>query len=165
MRDSARYSPLAATVTTLLLVTGCASGPPALREGLWEIRAQTIEKPGDRKIEAAYKLCRDHAYDKAANALLKNVKGCSTVVKDQGDGKLASASNCNVNGISIVSNGATVFKSAEATHSETQARYSPPFNGKTDESMTQDQQYLGACPPTMKAGDTLSPEGFIRHHD
>jgi hypothetical protein len=113
----------------------------------------------------AYKLCRDHAYDQSAVTLLKKVKGCSTVLKTLGDNKFASASNCTVNGITIISNGVTTFRSAEATHSETQAKYVPSFNGKTDETMTQDQQYLGVCPPTMKVGDTLSAEGFIRHHD
>jgi hypothetical protein len=155
----------ATTAALLSFVVGCAGNPPVLKEGLWEIRAQTIEKPGDRRSEVVYKLCRDHAYDKAANALLKNIKGCTTVVKDLGGGKLASASNCTVNGLSIVSNGVTTFSSQESTHSETQARYSPAFNGKTDETMTQNQQYVGRCPPTMKVGDTLSAEGFIRHHD
>jgi hypothetical protein len=154
-----------AAVAALLLLAACSSDPPKLREGLWEIRAQTLEKPGDKKTEVAYKLCRDHAYDQTAVKVLKQVKGCTTVLKTLGENKFASASNCTVNGITIISNGVTTFRSPEATHSETQAKYVPAFNGKTDETMTQDQQYLGACPPTMKVGDTLSAEGFIRHHD
>jgi hypothetical protein len=148
-----------------LFGAACASGPPALKEGLWEIHAQSVEKPAERKTALTYKLCRDHAYDKAANALLKSVKGCSTAVKELGGGKIASASTCNVNGVSIVSNGVTTFLGEQQIHSETQAQYSPPFNGKSAESMIQDQQYVGVCPPSMRVGDTISAEGFIQHHN
>jgi hypothetical protein len=160
---SGRRSSAAAIV--LLFMAACSSNPPKLREGLWEIRAQSIQKPGDIKTDVAYKLCRDHAYDQAAVTVLKKVKGCTTALKTVGANQFASASNCTVNGVTIISSGVTTFRSAETTHSETQATYVPAFNGKTAETMTQDQQYVSVCPPTMKVGDTLSAEGFIRHHD
>ncbi|MDT5130848.1 MAG: hypothetical protein QOE41_159, partial [Mycobacterium sp.] len=65
-----------------IAVAACAGNPPQLQEGLWEIRAQRIENPGEKHTEFAYKLCRDHAYDKATNARIKDVKGCATLVKD-----------------------------------------------------------------------------------
>ena len=141
-----------------------ANDPPKIKEGLWEIRGQSIENPGERRTEFTYKLCRNHAYDEAATALLKNVKGCTTVLKDLKGGKFSSASTCTIAGTTIVSNGLTIYISASATHSETHATYTPAFNGKTDETMTEDQQYIGACPAAMKPGETIDPDGIIRHH-
>jgi hypothetical protein len=31
--------------------------------------------------------------------------------------------------------------------------------------MVQDQRYIGSCPAGVKPGDTISADGFIRHHD
>ena len=142
-----------------------AGSPPKIKEGLWEIRGQTLEKPTDNKTSFAYKLCRDHAYDKASNAQMKDVKGCTTLVKDLGGGKYASASTCVVMGVTIVSNGVTTYKGHESVHSDTQAKYTPIFKGKTDETLTQDQQYIGKCPTGVKPGDLIGPDGLVRHRD
>lgn len=139
--------------------------PPQLKEGMWEVHMQSEERPSGNKTDVIYRLCRDHAYDKTADEMLKNLAGCTTVIKDAGDGKFSSASNCVVNGITVISSGFTTFASKTATHSETEAKYSPPIAGKTDETMTQDQHYLGKCPAGVKPGDTIGPDGFIRHHE
>jgi hypothetical protein len=153
------------TAAVILMAAGaCASDPQKIKEGLWEVRGESTENPGGRKITFAYKLCRDHALDRQANAALKNVQGCHTVIKNQGDGKYASASTCDVAGTSIVSNGVTTYNNQESTHSETQAQYTPPFRGKSDEVMTQDQHYIGACPAGVKPGDTIGPDGIVYHH-
>jgi hypothetical protein len=157
-----------AVVTTTAMVLPAAAwagDPPKLKEGLWDIRGERIESPGDKRTEFAYKLCRDHAYDKAANAQLKNVKGCSTVIKKVDGGKFSSASTCTVDGMTIVSNGLSAYKGDSSTHAETHAIYTPPFNGKSEETLTEDQQYLGKCPTGMKPGDTIAPDGIIRHHN
>ncbi len=153
------------TASVLPCAAAYAGDTPNLKEGLWDIRGERIENPGGKRTEFAYKLCRDHAYDKAAEALLKNVKGCTTVIKKLDSGKFSSASTCTVDGMTIVSNGLSLYKSDSSTHSETHAAYTPPFNGKSEETMTQDQQYLGKCPAGMKPGDRIAPDGIIRHHD
>ncbi len=143
----------------------CANDPQKIKEGLWEIHGDSVENPGAKKTGFQYELCRDHAYDSAANALLKNVKGCSTQFKDLGGGKYASASTCKVAATSIVSTGITTYQNGESTHSETRAQYTPPFNGKAAETMTEDQRFLGRCPAGVKPGDTIGPDGIVRHHD
>jgi hypothetical protein len=164
-RRTAWAAALALPVSLAHVSLAHAGGPPQLKEGLWQIHGESITQPGEKKTDITYKLCRDHAYDKAANAILMNVKGCTTVIKDQGDGKFASASNCNINGTTIISNGVSVFKDKTFMHSETQAKFVPAFEGKTEETMTQDQQYIGSCPPGVKVGDTISAAGFIQHHN
>jgi hypothetical protein len=148
----------------LALLAGCGSAPPKLKGGLWEIRGQSVEKPLGTKTEFSYQLCRDHAYDTAQEAQLKSVKGCNTVLKNLGNGTFTSASNCKVGVTVIGSQGITVFKNDVATHSETHATYSPPLKGKAEETMTEDQQYLGACPLGMRPGDTRGADGIVRHH-
>ena len=142
-----------------------AGDPPKIKEGLWEVRGESVVKPGDAKTEIHYRLCRDHAYDKAANALLRNVKGCNTQVKDLGDGKFSSASRCNVDGTTIASAGLTTYKGKVSLHSDTQSTFMPAYAGKTAETLTQDQRYVGPCPRGMKVGDTLGVDGLLRHHD
>ena len=94
------------------------------------------------------------------------MKGCNTLFKDQGGGKFEAASTCNVGGVIVVSNGVTTYnKDHDSVHAETQAKYSPAFNGKTDEVMTEDQHYLGVCPVGMKPGDIMGADGLIRRHD
>jgi hypothetical protein len=153
------------TIAAILVVGACASSPQTIKEGLWEVRGESTENPGGKKTVFVYKLCRDHALDRQADAALKNVRGCRTMIKDQGGGKYASASTCEVAGTSIVSNGVTKFTNHEATHSETQAKYTPPFKGKSDEIMTQDQHYIGACPAGVKPGDTIGEDGMVFHHN
>jgi len=156
---------VASAALLLPLAAAHAGDPPKFKEGLWEVHVINEEKPVGKKTDLIYRLCRDHAYDKAADAILKNLPGCTTVIKDVGGGKFSSASNCVVNGTTVVSTAMTTFTGTTASHSETTAKFVPPVNGKTDETMTQDQRYIGSCPPDLKPGDTISPDGFIRHHN
>ena len=158
--DAGKFVILAAA-----LLAACGTAPPKLKEGLWEIHGQSIEKPLGTQAEFSYRLCRDHRFDEAQNAQLKSVKGCNTTLKNQGNGKFVSASNCKVGATLIGSNGVTIFKKDAALHSETHATYAPPLKGKTEETMTEDQNYVGACPSGMRPGDTLGPDGIVRHHN
>ncbi len=110
-----------------------------------------------------YQLCRDHASDKAADAVLLHMQGCRTAVKDLGGGKFAAASTCVVGGITILSNGITTYPDKKTVHTDTEGKYTPAYNGKTSQTLSQDQHYVGACPRGMKPGDTLQPDGTIRH--
>jgi hypothetical protein len=160
-----RLALCASLAAWLSVATGCAGSPPKLKEGLWEIRGQRVENPGDKRSDFTYKLCRDHDFDRAADAMLKYVKGCSTVIKNLGDGKYSSASTCQVAGVTIVSTGSSSYKGDQSVHADTHAAYTPAFNGKTDETLTEDQQYIGKCSAAMKPGDRINPDGIMWHHD
>jgi hypothetical protein len=153
------------TAILLPLSAARAGDAPKLKEGLWDVHGERVENPGAKRIQFAYRLCRDHAYDAAAEAQLKDVKDCTTVIKKLDGGKLSSASTCTVDGMTIVSNGLSQFTGDTAAHSETHATYTPPYDGKSDETMTEDQQYLGKCPAGLKPGDRVFPNGIIRHPD
>lgn len=146
-----------------LLSVARAADPPPLKEGLWEISGQSIEDPGGKRTDFKYQLCRNHAYDNAMDALVKNAKGCTTSFDDLGGGRFASSSSCNVDGTMIVSKGTYTHESDTATHSESSATYSPAYKGKTDEQVVQDQRYIGACPAGMKPGDRITGRAVLRY--
>jgi hypothetical protein len=145
------------------MMCACAATTPKLQEGLWEVHGQSIENPGNQKIEFIYKLCRDHAYDKALDDRIKDVKGCSTSLQKVGGDKFVAASRCTAGPLVIESKGTTVYPNSTSIHSETQATYTPSLKGKTDQSMIEDQKYLGACPADMKPGDRLMSNGILLH--
>ncbi len=138
-----------------------AASPPKLLEGLWEVRVQSTESPGDKKTEYSFKLCRDHAYDKHTDELVKNNKNCTTKLEKLAGDRYSAASRCTVSGIVIDSKGLSTYQSNTAIHSESAATYRPPLYGKTDETMIQDQRYVGACPAGMKPGDRILADGRL----
>jgi len=139
-----------------------ADSLPEVHEGLWQIDMQSIDNPGNKKSTVSYKLCRDHAYDKAGQALAKNIKGCGPLNATYGGGNMSSEMRCTVGGTVIESKGTGTY-STTASHTETHATYTPAFYGNTDEMMTQDQKYLGSCPAGMQPGDRMLPDGTIQH--
>ena len=42
--------------------------------------------------------------------------------------------------------------------------YSPAYKGKTDETVIQDQNYVGACPAGMQPGDRITVEGKLQRY-
>jgi hypothetical protein len=140
-----------------------AADPPPLKEGLWEIHGHSIENPGGKEADFTYRLCRDHKFDEAMNAQAKNAKECNTSFDDLGGGKYASSSTCLVPGTAIVSKGTYTYESASAARSESHATYTPAFHGKSEETITEDQKYLGRCPSNMKPGDRLLSDGTLQH--
>src|SRR5580692_2216369 len=105
-----RFALWASVAAWSSVMAGCASGPPQLKEGFWEIRGRRVENPGNKASDFNYKLCRDHALDRAADTTLRDVKDCNTVLKKLGDGKYSSSSTCQVAGVTIVSTGTSSYK-------------------------------------------------------
>jgi hypothetical protein len=147
----------------LAIAVARAASPPQLQQGLWEIRVQSTENPGAKKTEYAFRLCRDHAYDKETDDLVKNNKSCTTKLQSLGSDRFSAASRCTLSGIVIVSQGLSVYQNGGSVHSESAATYTPPLYGKTDETMIEDQRYLGSCPAGMKPGDRMMADGSIVH--
>jgi hypothetical protein len=151
-----------ATLLASLLAAGCAAYPQ-IQEGLWDVRVQSTENPGAKKTQYEYKLCRDHAYDKQTDSLVKNNKDCKTTLEAAGPNRYSAASRCTVGATVIVSKGLSIYENGNSIHSETVATYTPRLYGKSDETLILDQQFLGSCPAGMKPGDRLLPDGLIAH--
>jgi hypothetical protein len=150
--------------SVLLLTIARAAEPPPLQEGLWEVRGRSSESPSGKTTEFSYRLCRNHAFDSAIDAQVKNAKECTTSFDELGAGRFASASSCTVAGRIIVSKGTYTYESATSTRSESHATYTPAFDGKTEETLVQEQRYLGSCPAGMKPGDRIMSDGSFRRY-
>jgi hypothetical protein len=96
---------------------------------------------------------------------VKNAKECSTSFDDLGSGKFAAASSCTLGGRVIVSKGTYTYDSATLTHAESHATYTPAFNGKTEETLLQEQRYLGDCPAGVNPGDRIMSDGTVQRYD
>lgn len=136
---------------------------PQMKEGLWQIRTQTIDNPGGKKSEGTVTVCRDHAFDKSAEALAKTIKGCGPMNESFSGGKYSAQLRCEIAGSVMISKGDAVYQGDTSAHSETHVTYTPAMYGMADETMIQDQKYLGSCPAGMKPGDRKSEDGSITH--
>ncbi len=150
--------------SVLLLAVAHAADPPPLQEGLWEVRGRSVENPGAKVTNFSYRLCRNHAFDTAMDAQVKNARECSTSFDDLGAGRFAAASSCNLGGRVIVSKGTYTYDSATLTHAESHATYTPAFNGKTEETLLQEQRYVGDCPAGVNPGDRIMGDGSVQRY-
>jgi Protein of unknown function (DUF3617) len=137
--------------------------PPGVREGLWAVRTQSTDNPGDRRSGGIYTLCRNHAFDQAVQALAKKMKGCTKISDGARGNRYSSEMHCVIGGTAIASKGTTTFQGDTAFHSETHATYTPAMNGKSESTMLIDQRYLGSCPVGTLAGDRTDADGRITH--
>jgi hypothetical protein len=149
----------------LLLPIGMAiaANIPELKEGLWSIHTQTISNPGNQKSEGTYTLCRDHAFDQAAQALAKNIKGCTMGSESFDGSKYSTEMKCTVGTTVIDTKGTATFSGDTSTHSESRATYTPAMAGISDMTMIQDQKYVGSCPAGAQPGDRINADGTIIH--
>ena len=138
---------------TLQIGAAYAIDHPQMREGLWQIRTQSISNPGNQKTEGTVEVCRDHASDKKAEALAKTVKGCTYMSENFTAGKYTAEVVCKVGSTTITSKGVATYQTDNSVHTETHVTYTPSFAGTTDEVMIQDQTYQGSCPAGMHPGD------------
>jgi hypothetical protein len=152
------------SAAALLLVMGMiyAVDEPPLKEGLWSVRTQMIQNPGNQKDETTRSICRNHAFDAYALAQRKNTK-CKTLSENSSGGTITTVSECTV-GTTLIKNTGTVTMSGDtAAHSEGHTTYTPPVKGMSESTIIMDQKYVGACPAGVEPGDTIDADGKIQH--
>jgi len=157
-------------------MTGCASAllllasaavtavdPPAMKEGLWSIRNQSINSPGGKKSDFTSTVCRSHDYDQHTLQDAKSVKGCKTISETLQGSEYSIHMHCVAAGTEIDSKSTVIFKGDTAAHSESHATYSPALSGITETTLIQDQKFVGSCPAGIHAGDITQPDGTVVH--
>ncbi len=151
--------------TAILSVVGfvAAIDLPASREGLWSMRTQTTDNPGNVKTDFTQKICRNHAYDSAARAKAKNMPGCKVLNENLSGHTYTLEMECKIAGSVIHSKGVTTIVGDAAFHSESHATYAPALNGVSDTTIIIDQKYLGSCPSGIEPGDIIRSDGTILH--
>ncbi len=136
---------------------------PPMREGLWSIRTQTLDKAGNVKSDFTQKICRSHASDDSARAKAKNRPGCKVLNENLSGHTYTIEMECNIGGSVIHTKGVTTSTGADASHSETHTTYAPALNGVSDSTMIMDQKYLGSCPSGTEPGDIIRADGTVLH--
>jgi uncharacterized protein DUF3617 len=136
---------------------------PQLKEGLWSVASQTISNPAGTKIEGAYSICRNHAYDDKARERAKVMKGCTIVSETFEGGKYTLVSHCEVPGMVFDSTGVSKADGDSATHTESHTTYKPAMRGIAETTMIMDQKYVGSCPDGMQPGDRMDKDGKVIH--
>jgi hypothetical protein len=159
MRKTTRVAALA-----LLLLAGSAGAVeyPEIAEGLWQRHWTTQTNPGNKKEEFTQSFCHSHAKDKEAQALARNIKGCTYVSETLVGGKYAAEIQCKIGPTNLNSKATAIFKDS-AVHSESVTTYDPALAGVSTESDVIDEKFVGACPAGMKPGDRMQPDGTILH--
>jgi hypothetical protein len=150
-------------IAAALLPLALAADAPEIKEGLWSIHTQTIDNPGNKKMENTSTLCRDHAYDKSVEAKAAAMKGCTKVSENIAPGKRTVEMRCVVGGTTIDTKSVVTFNTDSAAHSENHSTYSPAVAGISENTMIMDQTYKGDCPAGMQPGDRANANGQVIH--
>jgi hypothetical protein len=151
------------SAAALLLPGAQAADPPELKEGLWSIRTQLTDNPGNKKDDTTSTLCRNHAYDKSVTALAKDaVKGCKYDERFQG-GKYSTGMHCVVAGTAIETKATASYEGDTAVHGEDRTTYSPSLGGVSESIRIVDQKYIGSCPASAQPGDLTTAGGKVVH--
>jgi hypothetical protein len=167
---------LCSMTAALLLPAGMvwAVNLPEMQEGLWSMRTQEVNNPGNKREDTtAFSFCRNHAYDKEAEVLAKGIKGCTIVSENFAGGKYSTEMRCVIEKAvvagkvlfekTVVVTKGTATQSSTAAHIETHTTYAPAMFGVSDKMSIMDQTYVGSCPSGMRPGDALKPDGTIVH--
>jgi len=149
----------------LLLASAAVNAvdPPVMKEGLWSIRNQSVNNPGDKRADHTSTVCRSHAYDQHALQEEKSMKGCKTISESLQGNEYSVPTHCVVGGTQIDSKSTVTFKGDSVAHSESHATYSPAMSGISEMTLIQDQSYVGSCPAGVQPGDITEPDGTVLH--
>jgi hypothetical protein len=150
-------------IAALLLPLAFAADAPEIKEGLWSIHTQTIDNPGNKKMENTSTICRDHAYDKSVEAKAAAMKGCTKVSENILPGKRSVEMRCVIGATTIDTKSVVTFNSDTASHSENHSTYTPAMGGISENTMIMDQTYKGSCPAGMQPGDRTNASGQVIH--
>ena len=121
-----------------------AANPPEVKEGFWSSHMQTIDQPGNKRIEGT--ICRSHACDQYVKDLASKVQGCRTLSQNLQGHTFTSAMKCVAGDRVIDTKETAIFQGDEAVHSETHATYTPAMYGVSETTMIVDQKYSAVVP-------------------
>jgi hypothetical protein len=158
-----------ALATACLLLLGVAHAVdfpnmPPLKEGLWKIR-MIDNTPGQKPTDNTYTFCRNHAWDEQARQLAKKVLvNCATPTDTTSGNSRTVITSCKIANSTIVTKSTLTSTGDTFFHTETHATFTPPLYGQSQDSMIQEQTFLGACPAGMQPGDRQLADGTIQHH-
>jgi hypothetical protein len=154
----------ALTALTLLAIVGTAFAidVPVMKEGLWKLH-NVSTSAGQKPDESTFFLCRDHAYDLRAKAIVdQSMKSCTTISDTTSGGKRYLNMTCKAGSSTLTSKSVITSTGDIYYRSESTTTYAPPLYGETQSSMVAEQTWVSACPAGMSPGDRKLADGTIQ---
>jgi hypothetical protein len=144
-----------------ILVASAAAADqlPHRKTGLWQI---TNAMPSSKMPPMSSKLCIGARTEDAmmSKGQAASKKMCSQhSLKMEGNVATMDAT-CKFGRSTTTTHSTITFSGDAAYRTETHVRYSPPLHGRAESVMTQDARWMGPCPPDMKPGDMIGPNGM-----
>jgi uncharacterized protein DUF3617 len=90
--------------------------------------------------------------------MLKGI-ACERNNVDHDGNRIAIHSVCSMNGTRLTTKAIVTLTGDTAYHVDIEEHADPPFEGRTDEIITQDAKWLGPCPTGAKPGDMIDANG------
>ena len=131
--------------------------PPFTKDGLWEA-ATSHTMPG-KTSQMTMKICQSHATqqkDRDLSLQLRQKDQCAHTTTLAGPGVYVLEKKCATGpNAGSSSKGTMTFQGDSAYRLDMHVTSS----AGAESAMTIDAKYLGPCPPDMKPGDTIMPDG------
>jgi hypothetical protein len=122
----------------------------ARRPGVWEITTSSVAQKVSPLVS---KICLDA--DVSNDALQDMACEHYNIARD-GD-RLVIDAVCTSNRLRITRKKTVTFTGDVAYHIDTNEHYDPPFEGRSDLTMTEDAKWLGPCPAGVRPYEWIEP--------
>lgn len=137
---------------------------PPMKEGLWKIH-MVDTTPGQKPTENTYLFCRDHASDQRGRQIAqKFLASCSAPTDTKSGNTRTMVMSCKIANSTITTKSILTAFGDTHYHTESSSTFTPPLYGQSQDSMIQDQTFVGACPANMQPGDRQLANGTIQHN-
>jgi len=138
----------------LVTAEATAQDMPKMKPGLWESTTSTGGPKGAPAHTAKTSMCINEAVQKDIMAFSQNMGAkCSKNAMHRDGNKYIGEAECTFGASTMKSQSVSKFTSDTAYRVENRTTFSPPMNGMSESTSTQDARYVGPCPAGMKAGD------------
>lgn len=138
----------------LFAIHAVAQELPKMKPGLWETSTSTPGQKGAQGVSSKSSMCITEAVQKDMMAFSQNMGAqCSRNTTRRDGNQFIGEAECTFGASVMKSKSVATFTSDTAYRVESRSTFTPPINGMSETSATQEARYAGPCPAGMKPGD------------
>ena len=131
-----------------------AQDMPKMKPGLWETSTSTPGQKGAPGVSSKSTMCITEAVQKDMMAFSQNMGAqCSKNTTRREGNQFIGEAECSFGPSVMKSKSVATFTSDTSYRVESRSVLTPPMNGMSEISATQEANYTGSCPAGMKPGD------------
>jgi hypothetical protein len=141
-------------VAGIFAVPAAAQDMPKMKPGLWETSTSTPGQKGAPAVASKSTMCVTEAVQKDMMAFSQSMGAkCSKNTTRREGNKFIGEAECSFGPSVMKSTSVATFTSDSSYRVESRSTITPPLNGMSETSATQEANYAGPCPAGMKPGD------------